>query len=197
MKLKKALLIVDVQNDFSPEGALAVPQGDKIVPIINKYIKIFLKRKLPIFATRDWHPRKTRHFKKFGGVWPVHCVQNTKGSAFHPKLRVPKEAILLYKGMDPKKDSYSAFHAEDANGMGLSTWLKILGINELYIAGLATDYCIKFSTHDAVKKGLKVRLLMDAIKGVNLRPKDSEEAIKEMVKAGAKRADLKTMEERL
>jgi len=197
MKLKKALLIVDVQNDFSPQGALAVPQGDKIVPIINKYIKIFLKRKLPIFATRDWHPRRTRHFKKFGGVWPVHCVQNTKGSAFHPRLRVPKEAILLYKGMDPKKDSYSAFHAEDANGRGLSTWLKILGINELYIAGLATDYCIKFSTHDAVKKGLKVRLLMDAIKGVNLRPEDSEHAIKEMVKAGAKRAYLKTMEERL
>lgn len=197
MKLKKALLIVDVQNDFSPKGALAVPQGDRIVPTINKYIKIFLKRKLPIFATRDWHPRKTRHFKKFGGVWPVHCIQNTRGSAFHPKLKLPKEAILLYKGMDPGKDSYSAFHAEDAGGRGFSDWLKILGIDELYIAGLATDYCVKFSTHDAVRRGLKVRLLIDAIKGVNLKPKDSEEAVREMVKAGAKKLNLKTVEEKL
>lgn len=197
MKLKKALLIVDVQNDFSPKGALAVPKGDKIIPAINKYIKIFAKRKLPIFATRDWHPRKTRHFKKFGGVWPVHCIQNTKGSEFHPKLRLPKEAILLYKGMDPKKDSYSAFHAQDRNGMGFSGWLKILGIGELYIAGLATDYCVKFSTHDAIRQGLKVMLLMDAIKGVNLKPRDSEEAIKEMVEAGAKKITLENAEEKL
>ncbi len=187
MKLKKALLVVDVQNDFCPGGALAVPQGDKIVPIINKYIKIFAKRKLPIFATRDWHPKKTVHFKKFGGVWPVHCLQNTKGSQFHPKLKLPKEAILLYKGMDPEKDSYSAFQAQDSNGMSFLNLLKILGIQEIYIAGLATDYCVKFSALDALKEDFKVRLLADAIKGVNLKPRDSEEAIKEMVKVGAKK----------
>jgi nicotinamidase-related amidase len=84
--------------------SLGVPGGDKIVPAINKYIKIFSKKKLPIFATRDWHPIKTRHFKDFGGVWPVHCIQNTKGAAFHPKLKLPEETIFLYKGIDPQKD---------------------------------------------------------------------------------------------
>ncbi|MCM8792549.1 MAG: isochorismatase family protein, partial [Candidatus Omnitrophica bacterium] len=109
LKLKKALLIVDLQNDFCPGGRLAVPRGDKIVPIINKYIKLFSKNKLPIFASRDWHPKRTTHFKKFGGLWPVHCVQNTKGAQFHPKLRLPQETIIISKGMSPQKDSYSAF----------------------------------------------------------------------------------------
>jgi len=116
MQLKKALLIVDVQNDFCPGGALGVPEGDKIVPFINRYIKIFSKRKLPIFCTRDWHPARTKHFKDFGGTWPVHCIQNTRGSQFHPKLRLPKEAIPLYKGAYPEKDGYSAFEAEAGGG---------------------------------------------------------------------------------
>lgn len=193
MKLKKALLVVDVQNDFCPGGALAVPEGDKIVPTINKYIRIFAKNKLPIFASRDWHPVKTKHFKDFGGVWPAHCIQNTKGAAFHPKMRLPKETILLYKGMGPNKDSYSSFQAEDQRGMGFSSILKLFGIKELYIAGLATDYCVKFSTHDALKQGFKVKLLMDAVKGVNLKPQDSENAIKEMVKKGAKKITLKDL----
>lgn len=195
MKLKKALLIVDVQNDFCPNGTLAVAAGDRIIPAINKYIKIFVAQKLPIFATRDWHPKKTAHFKKFGGVWPVHCVGGTKGAKFHPQLKLPKEAILVYKGMDPKKNSYSAFQGEDANGMSLPSLLKMLGIKELYIAGLATDYCVKFTTLDAIKKGFKVKILLDAVKGVNLKPDDSEEAIKKMVKMGVKKITLKNMEE--
>lgn len=194
MKFKKALLVVDIQNDFCPGGALGVPEGDKIVPKVNKYIRIFSKKKLPIFATRDWHPIRTKHFKDFGGVWPVHCIHNSKGAAFHPKLKLSKGAILLYKGMDPEKDSYSAFHAEDEKGMRFPNLLKILGIKEIYIAGMATDYCVKFSTHDALKQGFKVKILMDAIKGVNLRPDDSEKAIKEMVKNGAKKISLKDME---
>jgi len=196
MKVKKALLIVDLQNDFCPGGALAVPEGDKIVPKINKYINIFSQKKLPIFASRDWHLKKTIHFKDFGGVWPVHCVQNTKGAQFHPKLKLPKGTIILSKGMDPEKDSYSAFQAEDKNGMVLLNLLKILGVNEIYVGGLATDYCIKFSVIDALKQGFKVKLLGDAIKGVNLKPQDSENAIKEMVKKGAKKISLKDMEER-
>lgn len=194
MKLKKALLIVDVQNDFCPGGALAVPQGDKIIPNLNKYIKIFSKKKLPLFASRDWHPKKTKHFKAFGGLWPVHCVQNTKGAQFHPKLKLPKEVIILSKGMDPQIDSYSAFQAQDQNGMGFLNLLKIFGVEELYVGGLATDYCVKSSVMDATKFGFKVRLLLDAIKGVNLRPTDSEEAIKEMVKLGAKKTVLRDME---
>ncbi len=191
MKSKKALLIVDVQNDFCPGGALAIPEGDKIVPSLNRYIKIFLKKKWPIFATRDWHPVKTKHFKSYGGVWPVHCLANTQGAKFHPNLRVPKEATLLYKGMDPEKDSYSAFQAEDLSGMGFAKWLDRLGIKEIYVGGLATDYCVRFTTLDALKQGIKVRLLLDAVKGVDLKPNDSQKAIQEMVRKGAKKITLK------
>lgn len=195
MKPKKALLVVDVQNDFCPGGALAVPEGDKVVSVINKYIKIFSKNKLPIFASRDFHPVKTKHFKNFGGIWPAHCIQNTKGALFHARLKLSKETILLYKGMDSQADSYSVFQAKDENGMIFLSRLKISGIRELYIAGLATDYCVKFSTCDALRKGLKVKLLIDAIKGVNLKPNDSAQAIKEMVKQGAKKITLKDMED--
>lgn len=195
MKLKKALLIVDAQNDFCPGGALGVPEGDKVVPKINKYIKIFIKKKLPVFVTRDWHPVRTKHFKDFGGVWPVHCIQNSWGAQFHPKLKLPKEAVLLYKGMDPEKDAYSAFQAEDTRGISFPQLLKIMGIKELYIGGLATDYCVRFSARDAIKLGLKVKILTDAIKGVNLKLKDSKEAIKEMSKLGAKKITLKDFKE--
>jgi nicotinamidase/pyrazinamidase len=191
MKSKKALLLVDLQNDFCPGGALGVPEGDKIIPAINKYIKIFAKKKLPVFATRDWHPVRSKHFKDFGGLWPVHCVQNSKGAQFHPELKLPKGVVLLYKGMDPGKDSYSAFQAENEAGMTLPKLLNLLSINELYIAGLATDYCVRFTTRDAIKQGFKVKILIDAIKGVDLKPKDSENAIKEMVKRGAKKITLR------
>jgi len=191
MKNKKALLIVDVQNDFCPGGALGIPEGDKIIPNINKYIKIFSQKKLPIFVTRDWHPVNTGHFKDFGGVWPVHCIQRTLGAAFHPKLKLPGDAVMLYKGMDPAKDSYSSFQAEDSRGERFSRLLNRLKIKELWIAGLATDYCVKFSTRDAFKHGFKVKILIDAIKGVDLKPGDSERAIKEMLKRGAKSMILK------
>ena len=197
MKFKKALLIVDVQNDFCPGGALGVPEGDKVVPVINKYLKIFSKKKLPIFATRDWHPVRTKHFKDFGGIWPVHCIENTKGALFHSKLRLPKETILLYKGIYPQKNGYSAFEAEDERGLNFLNLLKIFGVKEIFVSGLATDYCVKFSTRDAVKQGFKVKILMDAIKGVNLKPSDSGNAIKEMVRLGAKKITLKDMEEKL
>jgi len=195
MKFKKALLIVDVQNDFCPGGALGIPEGDKIIPVINKYLKIFSKKKLPIIATRDWHPVKTKHFKDFGGVWPVHCIQNTAGAAFHSSLKLPKDAILLYKGTDPLKDSYSTFQAQELNGTGFSHLLKLLKVNELYICGLATDYCVRFSTLDALKHGVKVKVLIDAIKGVDLKKGDSEKAMKEMLKKGAKKITLKVMED--
>ncbi|MBU1727633.1 MAG: bifunctional nicotinamidase/pyrazinamidase [Candidatus Omnitrophica bacterium] len=190
MKAKKALLIVDVQNDFCPNGALGVPQGNKIIPVINRYINFFKRKDLPIFITRDWHPVRTRHFKDFGGAWPAHCIQNTPGAQFHPDLKVPAGAIMLYKGMDPEKDSYSAFQAEDISGMTLVKLLAFKGIKELYIAGLATDYCVKFTSIDALKQGFKIKILIDAIKGVNLKPKDSENAIKQITKMGAKKIKL-------
>jgi len=190
MRLKKALLVVDVQNDFCPGGALGVPGGDTIIPKVNRYIAIFQKKKMLIFSSRDWHPIRTKHFKDFGGVWPVHCIYNSRGAAFHPRLKLPKEAILLYKGMDPEKDCYSVFQAEDGSGMGFANLLKVLGIKELYIAGLATDYCVKFTALDALRLGYKVKVLTDAIKGVDLKPKDSENALKEIVKKGAEEMTL-------
>ncbi|MCX5696940.1 MAG: bifunctional nicotinamidase/pyrazinamidase [Candidatus Omnitrophica bacterium] len=189
MRYKKALLIVDMQNDFCPGGALGVPAGDKIIPVINRYIRLFSKKGLPVFISRDWHPRKTRHFKQYGGIWPVHCIRNTRGAGFHPKLRLPKRPIFLYKGMDPEKDSYSVFQAEDGDGIGFLSLLKVLGVKEIYIAGLATDYCVKFTSLDALRRGLKVKVLLDSIKGVNIRPQDASRAISLMLKKGAKKAD--------
>jgi nicotinamidase/pyrazinamidase len=193
MEEKKALLIVDVQNDFCPGGALAVPEGDKIVPVLNKYMMIFSRKKRPIFASRDWHPKESKHFKKFGGPWPEHCIQNTRGARLHLDLRLPKGTIVLSKGMDPDKDSYSAFQAVDAKGTKFFELLKISGIKELFVCGLATDYCVKSSVLDALKFGFKVKLLIDGIKGVNIKPEDSEEAIEEMVRAGAEKMTLKEL----
>lgn len=193
LNLKKALLIADVQNDFCPGGALAIREGDKIIKNINTYIKLFSRKKLPIFISRDWHPKKTRHFKQFGGLWPRHCVQNTKGAEFHPSLKLAKEVIILSKGMDPEEDSYSVFDSSDSMGMPFINLLKMFRIKELYIGGLATDYCVKYSTIDALKAGFKVRLLIDAIKGVDIKPDDSKNAIKEMKGYGAKETNLKTI----
>jgi len=184
---------VDVQNDFCPGGALGVPEGDKIVSVINKYIRVFAKNKWPIFATRDWHPARTRHFKDFGGAWPAHCIQNSRGAAFHQDLKLPKKVVLLYKGMDPEEDAYSAFSARDLSGQGLFDLFKKMGIKEIYIAGLAADYCVKFTAIDALKSGFKIKILMDAIKGVNLKPRDSEEAIKKITKMGAKKVKLEDL----
>lgn len=194
MRSKKALLIVDMQNDFCPGGALGIPQGDLIVPAVNKYLKIASKKKWPIFLSRDWHPIRTGHFKDFGGLWPVHCIANSRGAQFHPKLKLPKEAIYVYKGMDPEKDSYSVFQAEDMQGLSFLHLLKMRKVGELYIGGLATDYCVRTSVRDALKQGFKVRLLTDAMQGVNLKPHDAENAIKEMVKKGATKTTVKRME---
>ena len=194
MKTRKALLIVDLQNDFCPGGALAVPEGDQIISNLNQYIEIFSKNKLPIFASRDWHPKETSHFKDQGGLWPPHCVQNTEGALFHPELKLPKETIILSKGMDPETDSYSAFQAQDSNGRQFEDMLRESGIEELYIGGLATDYCVKSSALDALSKGFKVKLMIDAIKGVNIKPDDSNNAIEEMVDNGAIKVTLKDTE---
>ncbi len=186
LRPSKALLVVDVQNDFCPGGALGIRGGDRIIPILNRYIKFFETERLPIFLTRDWHPRVTRHFQQFGGVWPVHCIQGGLGAQFHPELQLPREALVMSKGMDPEEDSYSAFHSTDSSGMLLANLLDDLGVEQIYIGGLATDYCVKYSALDAIKNGLDVYILADAIAGVNLQPEDSDLAMEEMVRCGAK-----------
>ena len=185
MNTPKALLIVDVQNDFCPGGALAVPDGDEIVSILNRYIDFFLSHKWDIFASRDWHPKQTNHFKPYGGVWPEHCVENTTGAAFHSELKLPPQAIIISKGMDPNADSYSAFQGFDSRGERFLSILKKRHMKELYIAGLATDYCVKASVLDALEKKFKVYVLVDAIKGVDLVKDDSQKALNAMIAAGA------------
>lgn len=189
MRPARGLLIVDMQNDFCSGGALAVAGGDRIIPVLNRYIEIFFRGKEPVIASRDWHPARTKHFRGFGGPWPIHCVQNTPGADFHPSLKLPAQAIIVSKGMDPAADSYSAFQAIDAQGQELRDILTDLGVRELYIGGLATDYCVKASVVDALKH-FRVNLLMDAIRGVDLNPGDSRKAVEEMLAGGAREMTL-------
>jgi len=182
---RAALLVVDIQNDFCPGGALGVPEGDAIIPRVNRTIGLFGRHGLPVIFTRDWHPRETKHFKEFGGAWPVHCVQGTKGARFHPDLEIPKGAMVLSKGMDPEVDSYSAFQAFTVQGRDLESALHELGVDELFICGLATDYCVRATALDGVRRGLTIRVLRDAIRGVDVKRGDSENAIKEMRAHGA------------
>ena len=183
----KALLVVDVQNDFCPGGALPVPEGDKVVPPLNQYLALFHKNHWPIFASRDSHPPVTKHFKDYGGIWPVHCVQNTPGAMFRPDLEIPSDAVILSKGMDPEdKDAYSDIDSIDPKGNRFSDLLKNLGVQEVFVGGLATDYCVRWSVLDLLKHGFRVNLLTDAIRGVNIKPDDSKKAIKEMISGGTK-----------
>jgi nicotinamidase/pyrazinamidase len=186
MKADSALIIVDVQIDFCPGGALAVPEGDRIVPVINRCIEQFIVRGMPVIATRDWHPPQTSHFRDFGGIWPVHCVQETPGARFHPDLRLPPGAIVVSKGMDPTRDDYSAFFARDSRGVPLDRVLAGLGVKHLYMAGMATDYCVKESALEALRQGLEITIIADGIRGVDLQEGDSQRALAEITAAGAR-----------
>lgn len=190
MKSSSALLIVDVQNDFCPGGGLPVPEGDRVVPILNRYIALFREHNLPVFASRDWHPANTSHFRDFGGTWPLHCVQGSEGARFHRDLALPDSAIIVSKGMDPSRDDYSAFHGAADDGTPFPQLLREMGITDLYVGGLATDYCVKASVLEGLRLGLSVTLLDDGVRGVDLNPGDSEKAIDEMTRAGAAHMDL-------
>lgn len=179
------LVVVDVQNDFCPGGALGVSGGDEVVPVLNRYIDRFSALRVPIFATRDWHPPVTKHFKAYGGVWPPHCVQETEGAEFYAGLRLQHDAIVVSKGMDPEEDAYSCFQAKDPNGVRFAAALSERGIRRLFVGGLATDYCVKETALDAIKEGFQVVVLRDAIRAVDLNPGDGDRAIEAMRTAGA------------
>lgn len=185
LRLRKALIIVDVQNDFCPGGALAVNGGDKIVAPINKMVELAVNVGAAVFATRDWHPEKTSHFKDFGGVWPAHCVQGTKGAEFHPGLDLKDKAIILSKGVGNGEDAYSGFNAEAGDGRLLIEFLHEWGVDTVYVAGLATDYCVKETVLDAIKKGFKTFLIDDCCRAVNINPNDGGNAVRNMMTAGA------------
>jgi len=179
-----ALVVVDVQRDFCPGGALAVAEGDKIVPVLNGYMGKFQDARAPIILTRDWHPPDHSSFKAEGGPWPPHCVQNSDGAKFHPDLIIPPEAEIVSKA-DKKDEAYSFFKGTD-----LAEKLKERGIRTLLVGGLATDYCVRETILDGLKHGFQVYHLDDASKGVNVKPDDSERALKEMVSNGAKRITI-------
>lgn len=185
MNAKDALVIVDAQNDFCPGGALAVADGNKVVVPLNRYIDLFIKQQLPIFATRDWHPEKTSHFKDYGGPWPAHCVQRTKGAEFHPALYLGDHVVILSKGMVADEDGYSGFQAADLSGTPLAELLRQKGVERIFVGGLATDYCVKHTVLDGLKQGFSVVLLCDSIRAVNLQFNDGAAAIDEMIEAGA------------
>jgi nicotinamidase/pyrazinamidase len=182
LKLTKydALVIVDVQRDFCPGGALAVPDGDAVVQPLNSYIEVFRSANLPIVATRDWHPPNHISFRERGGLWPPHCVQGTEGAEFHPQLKLPEETLIISKATQPDLEAYSGFE-----GTELESLLKSKGVKRLFVGGLATDYCVKMTVLDALKLGFTTFLLEDAIRGVNVNPSDSERAIDEMLSNGA------------
>ncbi len=178
---RDALIVVDMQKDFMPGGALPVPEGDKIVPRLNKYIELFSKLGLPVFFTRDWHPPNHISFKEQGGLWPPHCVQGTEGAKFHEELFIPHDnRFIISKGTSPDFDAYSGFQ-----GTVLDSLLRERGIKRVFVGGVATDYCVKNTVLGAINLGYQAFLLLDGIKGVDVKPGDSERAIEEMLKAGA------------
>jgi nicotinamidase/pyrazinamidase len=193
----RALILVDIQNDFAPGGSLAVPEGDTIIPICNRLAKAFDR----VVATQDWHPPNHGSFAathpghKIGDVidlnglpqilWPVHCVQYTPGAAFVPGLEIGRVDRIFQKGTDPAIDSYSGFFDNGhRKATGLGDYLKLKGVNDVYVAGLATDYCVKFTALDSRMLGFNTFLIEDASRGVNVRPGDVAAAIEECKQAG-------------
>jgi nicotinamidase/pyrazinamidase len=193
------LLVIDVQKDFCPGGALAVNGGDRIIPLINKIMEKFER----VVATQDWHPvehtsfavnhkgKKVLDTVEVHGItqvlWPEHCVQGTEGADFHPDLEKRYFNLILRKGMNPELDSYSAFFENDkTTSTGLEYYLKGLGLSHVYICGLATDYCVYYSAMDALKLGFQTLLIEDATQGVDLPSGSVANAIAQMKNAGIK-----------
>jgi nicotinamidase/pyrazinamidase len=176
---RKALIVVDVQNDFCPGGTLAVPDGNQVIAPLNELIREFLARDEPVFKSRDWHPAKTRHFAEYGGTWPVHCVQDTFGAEFHRELFDDPRIRVISKGTGDE-DNYSAF-----DGTDLALQLRNEGVEEVWVGGLATDYCVKNTVLDALREGFEVKAIADAMRAVELKPGDGQKAIEEMAAAGA------------
>jgi len=177
-----ALLIEDVQNDFLHGGSLAVPRGEEVVPVLNRYLQIFTTQNLPVYAARDWHPERHCSFRAQGGIWPPHCVAGTRGAEFAAALRLPPSAVIVSKATTAEQEAYSSFQGTD-----LDQQLRAANIRRLFIGGLATDYCVLNTVRDALRLGYEVLLLIDAIRAVDVRPGDGQRAEEEMISLGAQR----------
>lgn len=180
---KAALILVDIQNDFCPGGALAVAEGDQIIEAVNELTSQFPL----VIATQDWHPANHISFKERGGPWPPHCVQNTTGAELHSALDKNQIDLYFRKAASADLDAYSGFEGVDEHGRTLDEALKSRGITTIYVAGLATDYCVKATVMDGLKNGYEVYAVTDAMRAVNLNPEDEAEAIEDMQRSGAKR----------
>lgn len=175
-----ALLVVDVQNDFLPGGALGVRHGDEVIAPLNRVIARWRAAGLPLVFTRDWHPADHCSFQAQGGPWPPHCVATTPGAQFASSLAVPSDAIVTSKGTDPGREAYSAFQ-----GTGLADLLRRRGVRRVVIGGLATDYCIRATGVDARVEGFDYAVLADAVRAVDVNPGDGERALAELAANGA------------
>jgi nicotinamidase/pyrazinamidase len=173
-----AVLVVDVQRDFCPGGALPVSEGDRVVPVLNRYLDRAATVKAMAFASRDWHPPDHVSFQEQGGPWPAHCVRETDGAQFHPDLRLPPGTIVIQKGEDPNQDVYSVFE-----GTGFADRLRRAAVNRLWVGGLALDVCVRATVLDALKEGLEVHLIRDAVRAVE--PEKAESVLQELEQAGA------------
>ncbi len=180
LKQGDALIVVDVQIDFLPGGALAVAGGDKIIPIVNSYIERFIRSHLPVFATRDWHPSHHRSFIAQGGPWPVHCVAGSNGAEFAPGLFLSDAAVIVSKGDTAEAEGYSAFENPE-----LKHRLDNASIQRLFVCGIATDYCVLQTVRDALKLDYQVFLLHDALAAANVHPLDGLIAERIMADEGA------------
>jgi nicotinamidase/pyrazinamidase len=180
-----ALLIVDLQNDFLPGGSMAVPTGDEILPLVNRYVILMQTRGLPVFASKDWHPQNHCSFTAQGGQWPEHCVANTQGAAFPRALKLAADTPVILKGQDAAREAYSAFQ-----GTELEHLLRQKGVDRLLVCGLTTDYCVLSTVRDALDAGFRVCVLTDAVRAVDLHPGDGARAIEEMAGLGAEFSEL-------
>jgi nicotinamidase/pyrazinamidase len=206
----KALILVDLQIDFLPGGALAVPEGNQVVPIANQLQPLFSI----VVATQDWHPPNHGSFAASHSgkniyeqvdlnglpqtLWPVHCVQNTRGAELAPSLERERITRIFPKGTDPAIDSYSGFFDNGhRKSTGMGEWLKERSVSQVFVCGLATDYCVKFTALDAVQMGFKTHLVQDACRGVNLKPTDVHDAVEEMRRAGVTIVESADLPQRL
>jgi nicotinamidase/pyrazinamidase len=183
-----ALIVVDVQNDFLPGGALAVPEGDAVVPVLNAWLARFGAHQLPVFATRCWHPPDHCSFKARGGPWPPHCMAGTPGAEFAAGLALPPAAHIISKATTADRDAYSGFEGTD-----LDARLRQLGARRVFVGGLATDYCVLNTVRDALRLGYTTVLLRDAIRAVDVEPGDGERAVAEMLRLGAVASDSRAL----
>jgi nicotinamidase/pyrazinamidase len=179
--LDAALILVDIQNDFCPGGALAVSEGDQIVPAVNRLIPVFRL----VISTQDWHPANHISFKDRGGPWPPHCVQGTRGAELHADLQTEAIAHYFRKASSPDKDDYSEFAGKDDQGRTLNEVLRSRAVKKLYVVGLATDYCVLETVLDGLKQAYEVYAVTDAMRAVNVNPADGEEALQKMASTGA------------